>query len=165
MNAIFTRTSVRQFEDRAVEPEKIEQLLKAGFAAPSALNERPWEFYVIRNKGTLATLSKTSQYARPVANAPVAIVICYNTSTLKSLDFVDINCAIAAENIWLEMEELELGGVFMAVRPFEARVEFVTKVLNLPENIVPFGIMPFGYPKSKKSAKERFNTDRVHYVD
>ena len=165
MNAIFTRTSVRQFEDRAVEPEKIEQLLKAGFAAPSALNERPWEFYVIRNKGTLATLSKTSQYARPVANAPIAIVICYNTSTLKNLDFVDINCAIAAENIWLEMEELELGGVFMAVRPFEARVEFVTKVLNLPENIVPFGIMPFGYPKSKRQQKDRFNADRVHYVD
>ena len=165
MNAIFTRTSVRQFEDREVEPEKIEQLLKAGFAAPSALNERPWEFYVIRNKGTLATLSKTNQYARPVANAPVAIVICYNTSTLKSLDFVDINCAIAAENIWLEMEELELGGVFMAIRPFEARVEFVTKALNLPENIVPFGIIPFGYPKSKRQQKERFNADRVHYVD
>ena len=165
MNAIFTRTSVRQFEDRAVEPEKIEQLLKAGFAAPSALNERPWEFYVIRNKGTLATLSKTSQYARPVANAPVAIVICYNTSTLKSLDFVDINCAIAAENIWLEMEELELGGVFMAVRPFEARVEFVMKVLNLPENVVPFGIMPFGYPKNKRQQKDRFTAERVHYLD
>ena len=165
MNAIFTRTSVRQFEDRAVEPEKIEQLLKAGFVAPSALNERPWEFYVIRNKGTLATLSKTSQYARPVANAPAAIIICYNTSTLKNLDFVDINCAIAAENIWLEMEELGLGGVFMAVKPFEARVEFVTKVLNLPENIVPFGIMPFGYPKSKRHQKERFNADRVHYLN
>lgn len=165
MNAIFTRASVRQFEEREVEQEKIEQLLKAGFAAPSALNERPWEFYVIRNKGTLATLSKTSQYARPVANAPAAIVICYNTSTLKNLDFVDINCAIAAENIWLEMEELELGGVFMAVRPFEARVEFVTKLLNLPENIVPFGIMPFGYPKNKRQPKERFNAERVHYVD
>ena len=165
MNAIFTRASVRQFEEREVEQEKIEQLLKAGFAAPSALNERPWEFYVIRNKGTLATLSKTSQYARPVANAPAAIVICYNTSTLKTLDFVDINCASAAENIWLEMEELELGGVFMAVRPFEARVEFVTKLLNLPENIVPFGIMPFGYPKNKRQPKERFNAERVHYVD
>ena len=102
MNAIFTRTSVRQFEDREVEPEKIEQLLKAGFAAPSALNERPWEFYVITNKDKLQGLSKTSQYAKPLANAPVAVVICYNTSTLKSLDFVDINCAIAAENIWLE---------------------------------------------------------------
>lgn len=165
MNAIFTRTSVRQFEDRAVEPEKIEQLLNAGFAAPSALNERPWEFYVITNKDKLQELSKTSQYAKPVANAPASIVICYNTSTLKNLDFVDINCAIAAENIWLEMEELELGGVFMAVRPFQDRVDSVSKVLDLPENVVPFGIMPFGYPKNKRQPKERYNAERVHYID
>ena len=122
--------SVRQFEDRAVEAEKIDLLIKAGFAAPSALNERPWEFYVVTSKEKLIELSKTSQYAKPVANAPAAIVVCYNTSTLKNLDFVDINCAVAAENIWLEMEELGLGGVFMAVKPFEARVEFVTKEIG-----------------------------------
>ena len=50
MNAIFNRTSVRQFEDREVEQEKIEKILQAGFAAPSALNERPWEFFVVTNK-------------------------------------------------------------------------------------------------------------------
>lgn len=165
MNAIFTRTSVRVFEDRAIEPEKIELLLKAGFSAPSALNERPWEFYVVTNKDKLAELSTTSQYAKAVAKAPAAIVVCYNTSTLKTLDFVDINCAIAAENIWLELEELGLGGVFMAVRPFEDRIEAVKKVLAMPEEVVPFGIMPFGYPKAKRAPKDRFNPDRVHYVD
>ena len=164
MNSIFTRSSVRQFEDREVEQEKIEKILQAGFSAPSALNERPWEFYVVTNREKLQDLSKTSQYARPVANAPAAIVVCYNTSTLKNLDFVDINCAIAAENMWLEMEELGLGGVFMAVRPFEDRIENVRKVLDLPENVVPFNIMPFGYPKSKRQQKDRFNSERVHYV-
>lgn len=153
------------FEERAVEPEKIDKLIRAGFAAPSALNERPWEFYVITNKEKLQELSATSKYSKPVANAPAAIVICYNTSTLKNLDFVDINCAVAAENIWLEMETLGLGGVFMAVQPFQDRIDAVSKVLNLPENVVPFNIMPFGYPKSKRQQKERFNAERVHYVD
>ena len=165
MNAIFTRSSVRQFEDREIEPEKIEKILQAGFSAPSALNERPWEFYVVTNREKLQDLSKTSQYARPVANAPAAIVVCYNTSTLKTLDFVDINCAVAAENMWLEMEELGLGGVFMAVRPFQDRIEAVAKLLNLPEYIVPFNIMPFGYPKNKRQPKELFNADRVHYIN
>lgn len=165
MNAIFNRVSVRQFEDRAVEPDKIDLLIKAGFAAPSALNERPWEFYVVTGKEKLIELSKTSQYAKPVANAPAAIVVCYNTSNLKNLDFVDINCAVAAENIWLEMEELGLGGVFMAVRPFQDRIDAVSKVLNLPEEVVPFNIMPFGYPKNKRPAKSRYNAERVHYVD
>lgn len=165
MNAIFNRTSVRMFEDKPVETEKIEKLLRAGFSAPSALNERPWEFFVITNKEKLQELSNTSKHSKPVANAPAAIVICYNTSTLKNLDFTDINCAVAAENIWLEMEELGLGGVFMAVRPFQDRIDAVSKVLNLPENIVPFNIMPFGYPKNKRPAKERYNAERVHFVD
>lgn len=165
MNAIFNRTSVRQFEMREVESEKIEKMLQAGFAAPSALNERPWEFYVVTNKEKLLALAEMSKYSQPLKNAPAAIVICANTGTLKNLDFVDINCAIAAENIWLEVEELGLGCVFLAVRPFEGRAAVVAKVLNLPENVIPFGVMPFGYPKNKRQAKSRYNPDRVHYVD
>ena len=50
MNAIFKRTSIRKYEEKAVESEKIELLLKAAMAAPSACNQQPWEFYVVRNK-------------------------------------------------------------------------------------------------------------------
>ena len=159
MNAIFNRTSVRQFEEREVEPEKIEKLLQAGFAAPSALNERPWEFYVVTNKEKILALATMSKYSQPLKNAPAAIVICANTGSLKNLDFVDINCAIAAENIWLEVEELGLGCVFLAVRPFADRAEIVANVLDLPEHI-----MPFGYPKNKRPAKSRYNPERVHFV-
>ncbi|MBQ6976193.1 MAG: nitroreductase family protein [Selenomonadaceae bacterium] len=164
MNAIFNRTSVRQFEDREVEQEKIEKILQAGFAAPSALNERPFEFFVVTNKEKILALAETSKYSQPLKNAPAAIVICANTSTLKNLDFVDINCAIAAENIWLEVEELGLGCVLLAVHPFADRAAVVAKVLDLPEHIMPFGIMPFGYPKNKRAAQSRYNPERVHYV-
>ena len=164
MNAIFNRTSVRQFEDREVEQEKIEKILQAGFAAPSALNERPWEFFVVTNKEKILQLAEMSKYSQPLKNAPAAIVICANTSTLKNLDFVDINCAIAAENIWLEVEELGLGCVLLAVHPFADRAAVVAKVLDLPEHIMPFGIMPFGYPKNKRAAQSRYNPERVHYI-
>lgn len=164
MNAIFKRTSVRQFEEREVEAEKIEKILQAGFAAPSALNERPWDFYVVTNKEKILALAEMSKYSQPLKNAPAAIVICADTSTLKTLDFVDINCAIAAENIWLEVEELGLGCVFLAVRPFADRAEVVAKVLDLPEHVMPFGVMPFGYPKNKRPAKSRYNAERVHFV-
>lgn len=50
MNEIYTRVSIRKFEDRPVEPEKITQLLKAAMQAPSAGNQRPWEFYVVTDK-------------------------------------------------------------------------------------------------------------------
>ena len=75
MNAIFTRTSVRKFENRSVEKEKIEKLLQAGFVAPSAGNQQPWEFYVVTKRETIEALAKTSPYAGAAAKAPVVLVI------------------------------------------------------------------------------------------
>lgn len=163
MNEIFTRTSVRQFEAKEVEPEKIQEILRAGFSAPSALNQRPWEFFVVTDKETLLKLSKCSPYAGTVAKAPAAIVICYRTN-IKAVDFAHIDCAVAAENILLELESLGLGGVFLAIAPLEERIQAVKQVLALPENIEPFNIIPFGYPKNKRVPKNRFDDSCVHYV-
>ena len=79
MNIIFKRKSVRTYLDIDVDDATVEQIIRAGMAAPSAKNQRPWEFYVVRNKETLAKLATCTPYARPVANAPVAIVACYRT--------------------------------------------------------------------------------------
>lgn len=163
MNEIFTRTSVRQFEAKEVEQEKIQSILRAGFSAPSALNQRPWEFFVVTDKETLLKLSKASPYAGTVAKAPAAIVICYRTN-IKAVDFAHIDCAVAAENILLQLESLGLGGVFLAIAPLAERIQAVKEILALPENIEPFNIIPFGYPKSKRIPKDRFENSAVHYV-
>lgn len=163
MDEIFTRTSTRQFELREIEPEKIQVLLRAGFSAPSALNQRPWEFFVVTNKEILNKLSKASPYAGTVAKAPAAIVICYRTN-IKAVDFAHIDCAVAAENILLQLESLGLGGVFLAIAPLEDRIQAVKQILDLPENLEPFNIIPFGYPKSKRKPKDRFDHASVHYV-
>lgn len=62
MDAIFTRTSVRAYADRPVEPEKLERLLRASMAAPSARNQQPWEFYVTTDRARLQALSGCSPY-------------------------------------------------------------------------------------------------------
>lgn len=82
MNIIFKRKSVRTYLDIDVDDASVEQIIRAGMAAPSAKNQRPWEFYVVRNKETLAKLATCTPYSRPVANAPVAIVACYRTNDL-----------------------------------------------------------------------------------
>ena len=74
MNNIYTRVSVRQYEDRPVEPEKITEILRAGMQAPSCGNQQPWEFYVVTNKEKLIALSESHRYAGCAANAPAAIV-------------------------------------------------------------------------------------------
>ena len=164
MNAIFTRTSVRSFEDRAVETEKLEQIMKAACAAPTAKNQQAWEFYVVTNKEILQKLGKVTPYARPAANAPAAVVVCYNKDKLTVPQMADIDCAIATENIWLECENLGLGGVMMGVAPFQDRMEKLAGVLNLPENIAAFTIFAFGYPKSKSPQKSRYDENKIHYV-
>lgn len=164
MNAIFTRTSVRKFEDRPVEKEKIEKLLQAGFVAPSAGNQQPWEFYVVTKRETIEALAKTSPYAGAAAKAPVVLVIAARKDVIFP-GITDIDCAIATENLWLELEELGLGGVMMAVAPVPERMEAVGKILHLPDNQYAFALLPFGYPVGKKPQVDRYDAKKIHWVE
>ena len=78
MDEIFTRTSVRSFSEQMPTDGQIEQILKAAMQAPSAANQRPREFYVVRNRDLLSLLSGMSSYGDYVKGAPPAIVICFN---------------------------------------------------------------------------------------
>lgn len=164
MNAIFTRTSVRSFEERAVEPEKLEKIMRAACASPSATNQQPWEFYVVTNKEILQRLGKVTPYTTPAAKAPAAVVVCYNKDKLRVPEMADIDCAIATENIWLECEALGLGGVMLGVAPFKDRMDDLGKILNLPENLAAFTIFALGYPKNKQPQKDRYDENKIHYV-
>lgn len=164
MNAIFTRTSVRKFEDRPVEKEKIEKLLQAGFVAPSAGNQQPWEFYVVTKRETIEALAKTSPYAVSAAKAPVVLVIAARKDVIFP-GITDIDCAIATENLWLELEELGLGGVMMAVSPVPERMEAVRQILSLPDNQYAFALLPFGYPVGKKPQVDRYDAKKIHWVE
>ncbi len=75
---IFTRTSVRSFSEQMPTDGQIEQILKAAMKALSAANQRPWEFYVVKNRELLSLLSGASSYGDYVKGAPPAIAICFN---------------------------------------------------------------------------------------
>ena len=165
MKEIFTRTSVRSFEDKPVEREKIEQLLKAAFASPSAKNQRPWEFFVVTNKEVLQKLGEVQPYAFPAAKAPAAIVIAYQKDGLPVPEKAQIDCAIATENIWLACEELGLGGVMLGIAPDEDRMKKTAEAINLPENLLAFTIFPFGYPSKKREQKDRWFEEKIHYIE
>ena len=94
MNEIFHRISVRKYEDTPVEPDKIEQLLRAAMAAPSAFNQQPWEFYVVTNRSLIEQLSTVTPYAGCAKNAPVVIVSAYREQvTLPAYCQIDMHCA------------------------------------------------------------------------
>ena len=164
MEAIFTRTSVRSYESRPVEDEKIEKILRAAMAAPSAMNQQPWEFYVVTNKSALRQLSEASPYAGMTAEAPAALVLCYRQTDTKVPELVEVDMSLATENILLEIEALGLGGVMLCIAPFEERMAKVAEALDLPKHLSVFTVIPFGYPAKKKPQQDRYDESRVHYV-
>lgn len=163
MSAIFSRTSVRKYQNKEVETEKIDAILRAAMAAPSAANQQPWEFYVVKNKETLAALADCSPYGGCIKDAAVAIVPVYRKEMMMP-DFADIDMAAATQNILLEVTELGLGAVWIGIAPLTDRMENVRKVLQVPDHLTPYAIIPIGYPAEGAVQKDRFDAERVHFV-
>ena len=164
MNEIFHRISVRKYEDRAVEPEKIEQLLRAAMAAPSACNQQPWEFFVVTNREVIEQLSKATPFTGCAKGAPVVIVTAYREECRVPM-FAQIDMSIAMENLWLEADSLGLGGVWMGIAPMEARMKHVEELLHMPAGLHAFGLFPVGYPAESRPQQDRYDPERVHYVE
>ena len=160
LEIIAQRKSVRQFTDRKVEREKIDALLRAGMAAPSGMDKRPWEFVVITERVTLDSMAAALPNAKMLAQAPLAIVVCGNVTT-SSLWYQD--CSAVTQNILLAAEALDLGAVWTAVHPYPDRVALVKRVLRLPENVIPLNVVPVGYPDDPAQPKRKYDRDNIHY--
>ncbi|MDY2945329.1 MAG: nitroreductase family protein [Lachnospiraceae bacterium] len=165
MNSIYHRISVRKYKDMPVEKEKIEEILRAGMQAPSACNQQPWEFYVVTNKETIKKLSECSPYSGCAAGAPAVIVPVYRKTGMPAPELVQIDLAICQENMWLMTDSLGLGGVWLAIAPEKKRMDNVRKVLGLPDSVEPFSLFPLGYPAEERPQQDRWDMNRIHFVD
>ena len=164
MNSIFHRVSIRKYEDRPVEQEKLLQILKAGMQAPSACNQQPWEFYVVTDKEMIQKLAGVSPYSACAAGAPVVIVPVYRKEGLIAPAFAQIDLSIAQEHIWLETDAQGLGGVWFGIAPDRERMDAVHRPLNLPDNVEVFSMFSLGYPAEQKVQEDRYDESRIHWV-
>lgn len=163
MNNIYTRVSIRKYQDRPVEKEKIEAILRAAMQAPSAANQQPWEFYLVTDKEKLKALSETSPYAKMTKDAPVAIVSVYRKDCILPM-YADIDMSIVMENLWLETDAQGLGGVWLGIAPLKDRMKAVEEVLEIPDHLRAFAVFPLGYPAEERKQQDRFDRSRIHYV-
>lgn len=166
MNNILTRTSVRRYQDKAVEAYKVENLLKAGMAAPSAVNRQPWHFVVVDDKDVLQGLAKANPNAGMAARAPLAIVVCGDMNKALEGDGRDFwihDTSAATENILLAANGMGLGAVWTGTYPNLERCKAVRKVLNLPESMIPLCTIVIGYPDNMPSPKQKFKEENISY--
>jgi len=164
LETIYARRSIRQYQEKPVEKEKLEELLKAAMAAPSAMNIKPWEFVVVTQKETLDEIRASLTFGKH--NAPAAIIVCGNTAFYKhpiAVEFWVQDCSAATENILLAAVGLGLGTVWLGVHPIHNYIKQISKILSLPENVKPLNVIYVGYPAEEKDRRTQYNPERVHW--
>lgn len=166
IQTIMTRTSIRDYQDKPVEDEKIETMLRAAMSAPSARNKQPWRFIVIKDKNTLKAISANFQSMKMAEKAPLAIVVCGDMkATIEGdgLDYWVEDTSAATENLLLAAHSLGLGAVWCGIYPIADRVTLLKEMLDIPEDIVPLNVIPIGYPAENPEPKDKWDSSEIHY--
>lgn len=176
LDVIMTRTSIRQFTGDPVSMEQLEILLKAGMAAPTAMNSQPWRFVVLTEKERIAELLGGGPRSGMFTDAGAVIIVCGQTTMMRkpfgqpdapAVEMENIfwfeDCSAATENILLAAKALGLGAVWTAGYPATERIAPLAAALGLPENVVPLSIIPVGIPAEDPAPKDKWNPDHIHW--
>ncbi len=148
------RRSIRAFQDRQVEQEKIDLLLEAMLRAPSSRSQYPWEFVVVQNRETINALSRAKPHGSAfMKNANLAIVVCADP---EKCDVWIEDCSIASLLLHLQATDLDLGSCWVQIRLREhdeqmSAEKYVAETLGLKNGMVVEAIIAIGYPANEST--------------
>lgn len=152
------RYSVRSYQARKVEEDKLLKILEAGRVAPTAANLQPQRLIVVQKEEGLSKIAKAAN----IFEAPLAIIVCVDKGSTwkRPLDgkiTSDIDASIVTDHMMLEATDLGLGSLWVCYfKPDVIRKEF-----NLPDNVEPVNILAIGYANDKTLAADRHNKTRL----
>ncbi len=164
-SVIHSRKSVRNFTGGEVSKSDLEKILRAGMAAPTAVDCRPWSFVVVIDRAALDRLAEGLPFAKMLKQAGAAIVVCAipEKAHQGSAEFAIIDSSLAGENILLAAEALGLGAVWTAAYPDKERMDFVRKALGIPEKVIPLNVIPIGKPTGRDKPKNKWEPKNIHW--
>ena len=161
LTAIARRRSVRRFTSAEVTPEQVDTLLRAAMAAPSAGNQQPWRFIVVRDRKILDAVPDFHPYCAMIKQVGVAVVVCGDTSVQKYPGYWVQDCSAAIQNLLLAATDLGLGAVWTGIHPDGPREEGCRKLFKLPPDVIPLAVIPVGVPEKEPAAVDRYIPDFV----
>jgi nitroreductase len=160
--AILKRRSIRRYTSKEITEEQIKKLMEAAMAAPSAHNNQPWEFVVVKDREIRGKLSKAHPYAWMCAESPLVVVVCGDTDSLQWID----DCSAAAENMLLAGTEMGLGSCWIAARGTKYSgkddEQVIRDILGIPKKIGVLCMLSFGYPDEEKAPRTQYKEDKIH---
>jgi len=166
IEAITSRVSIREYTDQKGPREALENIVRAGMAAPSAMNKQPWQFIILDDTDILKSIGEKLPTSAMAQRAPAAILVCGDlTKTGQGWqeEYWIQDCSAASQNILLAITELGLGGVWTSIYPADNRIKIGAEVLGLPDHIVPLNIIPVGYPSGENQPKDKWNEEMAHW--
>jgi nitroreductase len=166
LSLIEKRRSIRQFEQRPVEAEKIDALVETALRAPSSRGFNPWRFIIVTDKGLLAELSKAKEHGSSfLEKAPLAIVVCADPAVS---DVWVEDTSIATIFLHLAAAAMGLGSCWIQIRKRmhkgdHTSEDYVRHLLGIPENVNVESMVGIGYPAEKKAPhkKESLQYEKV----
>ena len=163
ISAITTRRSIRKFTGIPINEEELKTILQAGSSGPSAHNLRPVNFVVVNEKSLLEDISNFHPYAKMLPLAGCGIVVCGDMKRQKQEGFLVEDCSAAIENILLAAHGIGLGAVWCGLYPVALLTDGFSKLLKLPENIIPIGIVVVGNKLEEVAPIDRYDEAKIHY--
>lgn len=166
IQCIMTRTSVRDYTDRPIAKETLDTILKAGMAAPTAMNKQPWQFVVVDDAKLRSQMADALEYGDNIRKCNLAIVMCGDMSLAadgQNRDYWIQDLSAATENVLLAAQAVGVGAVWCGIYPIQQRVDAIRELLNLPSDWIPLDIVALGYPSAPTTPKEKWNPQKVHY--
>ncbi len=163
LTVIHRRKSVRKYLDKPVEREQLITLLKAGMAAPSAADRRPWAFVVVTDKALLDSLATVSPTSKMVGNAAAAIVVCGDTRRALNSNVWTQDCSAATQNILLAAEGIGLGAVWCGIYPEYFKYNHIRRIFGIPMEVIPMSLISIGWPTGEEKPKEKYDPSNIHW--
>ncbi len=163
LDNITTRTSIRTYQNKKIDPEDITRLLKAGMAAPTAMNLQPWHFIVVTDSAKLNQLGGINTRSK---GAPLTIIVCGDITKERDgegKDFWIQDCSAATENILLAAHAMGLGAVWTGGYPLKDRYQAMQKLFKLPETLIPLSAVVIGYGAETPAPKDKWKEENISY--
>jgi len=162
------RRSIRKYQNKEVEKDKIEQLIKAALLSPSSRNICPWEFIVVNEKEKLIKLSQTKEHGSVfLKDASCAIVVLGDSA--KSDVWIE-DASIASIFTHLMAESMDLGSCWIQIRnrmhnKTKTSEQYIREILNIPQHISIESIIAIGYKNEDKKvrADDELNYNKVFF--
>ncbi len=163
LDVIYDRRSIRKYQNKPIEDEKLNEILRAGMYAPSGMNKQPWTFVVCTERNTLDEVQKIHPYSSMLSSAPCCIIVCGDTKVQYTDSSYIQDCAARVENMLLAACSMGLGSCWLGIYPDKSRQKDFRKLFNMPDYIEPFCVVALGYPDEQKAMPNRFDKAKIHY--